>query len=244
VDTFDVRKLVQEGPYRRCLHEMKRRLPTLARAAQVPEEVLQARLATAEAGADFTAGTARLGGSYRAPWDTRRLPCADGQADVLLSNLVLPHIPPAALAEVIRETARVLKPGGYGLHRLNLHDEYATADPWRGALDFLRYSRRTWDAFFNHAIKYNNRLRYPHYLQLFAEAGFRPLSVSKKVASEAIPRAQRLGVAKEFRDLSWEDLATIACTVVLQKVSASPGTGPAVTPGAGRTAHEPAELGA
>src|SRR5262249_20571014 len=128
-----------------------------------------------------------------------------------------PHIEPSVLDTVIRETARVLKPGGYALHRLNLHDEYATTDPRRGALDFLRYSGRIWNGFFNHAIKYNNRLRYPHYLRLFGHAGFTPVSASKKVAWEAIPRAQRLGVAKEFRDLSWEDMATIACTVVLQK---------------------------
>src|SRR5262249_35518772 len=158
-----------------------RRLPALGRAGDVSEAFLQSRLATAEAEGDFAAAAHRLGGNYFAPWDTRRLPFEDNRADVVLSNLVLPHIPPAALSEVIRETARVLRPGGLALHRLNLHDEYATADPRRGALDFLSYSRRTWDLFFNHSIKYNNRLRYTHYMKLFGEAGFRPLSVSKKV---------------------------------------------------------------
>src|SRR5262249_18229294 len=55
VDTFDVKKLVRKDPYVRCLQEMKRRLPTLARAAQEPEAVLQSRLALIEMGRDFKA---------------------------------------------------------------------------------------------------------------------------------------------------------------------------------------------
>src|SRR5262245_39343833 len=40
------------------------------------------------------------------------LPCADEYFDVVLSTLMLHHLPPKVREECARETARVLKPGG------------------------------------------------------------------------------------------------------------------------------------
>jgi hypothetical protein len=40
---------------------------------------------------------------------------------------------------------------------------------------------------------------------------------TKAVDRKAIPRLQKRGVAPEFRELDWEDLATVSLSVVLQK---------------------------
>jgi SAM-dependent methyltransferase len=217
VDTFDVRRLVRVPTFVRCMREIGRRLPSLAQAAQLPEAVLEERCAAIEREVDFAAAAARLGGSYQAPWDTRRLPYRDAEVDVVFTNLVLQHIEPSILTAVLDETARILRPGGYAIHRVNLHDEYASGDPRRGPVDFLRYSRKTWDRFFNHSIKYINRLRHSQFMDLFTRAGFQSVWVSTKMATETIPRLRRLGVAPEFQGLAWEDLVTLGFAVVLQK---------------------------
>lgn len=53
-----------------------------------------------------------------------RFPYDDASFDVVFSTSVFTHLPPAAVAQYLRETARVLKPGGRCLHTcFSLNDE-------------------------------------------------------------------------------------------------------------------------
>ncbi len=116
---------------------------------------------------------------YTAPVDTRFLPIEDGSEDVLVSRLVLQHIPPKNLPDVVRETYRILKPGGIAIHSINLHDEYAMAhvDQDITLVNFLKYPSWFWEHFGNNSVKYVNRSRYPYYLEVVETAGFRILGL-------------------------------------------------------------------
>jgi ubiquinone/menaquinone biosynthesis C-methylase UbiE len=56
---------------------------------------------------------ARRLGNVTLQWgDARELPYADGQFEAAVSSFVLPHFAPDEKVEVLREMARVLRPGG------------------------------------------------------------------------------------------------------------------------------------
>ncbi len=219
VDTFDVTQLVRSDYFVRCRDEIARRLPEFAAAAGVPEPEMASRIGRIAQESDFATAAQILGGSYQAPRDTRQLPFPDGQVDVVVSNLVLQCIPRKLLPGVLKESERILKPDGVAVHRIWMGDEYSAGDPHRNHLDYLRYSQSTWDRCFNHSIKHLNRLRYPQFVALIEEAGFEIVACRKTVDEDSIPHLRQRGVAAEFRDLSWEDVATMSAELVLKKSS-------------------------
>jgi ubiquinone/menaquinone biosynthesis C-methylase UbiE len=83
---------------------------------------LAARRATHWSGIDYSGSmlsraanklAARRLGNVTLRWgDARRLPYDDGEFDAAVSSFVLPHFAPDEKVEVLREMARVLRPGG------------------------------------------------------------------------------------------------------------------------------------
>jgi SAM-dependent methyltransferase len=216
-DTYDVSRLVRPDYFTRTRNEIERQRGEFAEAAGVEESLIEKRLDAIRSESCFSRAAELLGGSYRAPFDTRQLPYADGAVDAVVSNLVLQCIPREVLPDVLAESLRILKPGGFAFHRIWLGDEYAIGDSNRSQLDFLWYSRCTWDSLFNHSIKHLNRLRYPEFLRCFSNAGFDVTECRRTVDWESIPRLRRRGLAAEFRRFNWEEVATVAVDVVLQK---------------------------
>lgn len=219
VDSFDIVRLMRPTILQRCLREIERHLPRFAEAAGLPVQAVQRRYDLIRHETEFECVAGRLGGLYRAPWDTTRLPYRDGQVDLAFSNLVFQNVHVCVLERLVQETFRILKPGGFAIHRIGMDDEYAAVDPARGPLDFLRYSRSGWDLLFSHSIKYCNRIRCSQFLELFSRTGFREVWTRKRVDYEAIGSLRRRGVAPEFRRMSWEDLATTGLDIVLEKPS-------------------------
>ncbi len=70
-------------------------------------DILTARLVTARRTAQRSGAPAHFAGGR-----AEQLPFADQQFDVVVSALLLHHLPPSAQAAACREFARVLKPGG------------------------------------------------------------------------------------------------------------------------------------
>ncbi len=217
VDTFDVTQFVRPDCFVRCRDEIARRLPDFAAAAGIPESEMASRIGRIASANDFATAAQILGGSYQAPCDTQHLPLQNGQVDVVVSNLVLQCIPRKLLPGVLKESNRILTPDGVAIHRIWMGDEYAAGDPFRNHLDYLRYSQRTWDRFFNHPIKHLNRLRLPQFITMLEEAGFETVDCRKTVDEDSILHLRKRGIAAEFRDLSWEDVATVSADLVLRK---------------------------
>lgn len=98
---------------------------------------------------------------YYAPVNSTALPLDNNSQDVIVTRPVLQHIHIRFLPDMIKETWRVLMPGGIAIHRINLHDEYAQDDPNATAINCLKYPSWIWDNFINNRIKYVNQERYP-----------------------------------------------------------------------------------
>ena len=240
VETYDVSRLVTPESFRRTHTVVRGRAPEFAAAADLPLQAVEKRHLQIQDAPDFAVACRRLGGCYRAPYDTCNLPYRDGEADLVYSNLVLQCVPQEILQNLIRESARVLRPGGFAIHRIRTTDEVATRDPRRNHLEFLKYSRKTWERWFCHPIRYLNRLRASQLIEVFCNAGFDCRAIERDIDYDSIPVLERLSLAPEFRGLELEDLATINLDIVLQKPLRKPAAGLSTrVPSRHETPHNP-----
>lgn len=220
--TYDVVRHIDTSLFRRTRAVLRQRGDQIAATAGIPVAEIEERLQAISHVDQLSAAADVLGGRYSAPIDTTTLPHRNGEADLVVSNLVLQCIPREVLKPVVQETFRVLKPGGHAIHRMYLGDEYAGRDPRRNHLHYLTYSDETWRRWFCHRLKHLNRLRAPQFLSLFEEIGFEVDNAERSVDEESIEHLKRIKLAREFRGMSWEDLATTSLAVILRK----PTTGP------------------
>lgn len=142
----------------------------------------------------------RLGVTYLAPCDARDTGLADGSVDFVSSTDTLEHVPPEDIARILAECRRLLKPGGVLSCRIDLEDHYSRFDPSISRFNFLRHSDGAW-ALVNSSLHFQNRLRYPDYVQLVVDAGFEILRERVSWASpEQLEELSRLPLARRFRD--------------------------------------------
>jgi SAM-dependent methyltransferase len=217
VRTFDV---VRHLEHERTLHivrELRDALPAALAAHGIAPELRCVALGTDDTLECLLEG---IGVTYEAPVDSRHLPCEAESAQAIVSNRVLQHVPREALVDVLRELARTLAQDGIAIHRVNLHDEYASVDGRVSAINFLRYPPWIWERFVNNRIKYLNRERYPFYLRRFAEAGFEVRELVCRVDGDAMERIHELEVDREFSHYTAEELCTTGMRVVLEKEGA------------------------
>ncbi len=218
VETFDVKHLTAPDLFsetRRIIAE--EHLYSISRASGTPEQTVRQRLKSIEQAATLGEALQMLGGRYHAPCDTTALPFADGEVDLVISNLVLQCIPKATLADVLAESRRILKPGGIAVHRIRMSDEYAGPGSGRNHLEYLKYPEHVWDRWFNHPLKHLNRLRAGQFLELFSRNGFLCRECRRHIDHGSIPLLRQLKLAPPFCEMSTEELATVGIDVVLEK---------------------------
>lgn len=99
-------------------------------------------------------------------------PFSDNSFDLAYSCDVLEHIPRDQISPYLRELYRVLKPGGYSIHQIDIADHLAYFDQGANAKNYLRYTDAAWELLFESDVQYVNRLQRSQWLRLFDEAGF------------------------------------------------------------------------
>ena len=219
--TFDVTALTKPDYLRRTLNTWEPRLAEIAEASQ--QSLLEIyerwdRLSRSESLATLCQKT---GGDYRAPVDTTSLPDPSETYDLAVSNLVMQSIPDHLIGPVLRESARLLKPSGWSIHRIWMTDEYAWTDPKRHHLHYLTYRKETWSRWFDHRNKCQNRWRASHFLNAFRDIGLLQREVRRHRDSSGAAYFQRVPLAPEFQACDEDDLNTIGIEVVLQKPAAT-----------------------
>lgn len=143
---------------------------------------------------------------YLAPCDAQTIPLPDRSVDVLFSHAVLEHVKhPAA---VCRELRRVLKPGAYFSHVIDLRDHF---DPH--GLAMLRYPAWLWHLMSSNSHGHVNRWRAAHFEQFFRDAGLTLLEAQATATLGDVGRIPR-ALSKEFSDLSVNQLRILGLSVV------------------------------
>ena len=133
------------------------------------------------------------------------------------STDVLEHIPREDIRAILRETYRILAPGGIAVHTVNCMDHFASFDKNISVYNFLQYSDRAWSKY-NSFIHFQNRMRHREYSELFAEAGFELLEENRQLPTEAdLAALKALRIAPRFSAFSLEELSIRGAWHVLRK---------------------------
>jgi SAM-dependent methyltransferase len=140
------------------------RLAVLADAALATDELFVATGTTAAFGVD-----------------PARLPLASAAADVCHSGGALEHLAPPVLAAFIRESFRVLRPGGIASHVYDHRDHLRHVDPRWPFLLHMALPDAAYRALFGHHLLFHNRLPPADVMRLFEAAGFEPIAMRRFV---------------------------------------------------------------
>jgi predicted SAM-dependent methyltransferase len=158
-----------------------------------------------------------FGINYLAPCDAANTGLLSESFDFISNNFVMEHLPKKILPAILKECWRILKPRGIMSCFIDMNDHYSYFDTSISRYNFLKFNEKLWD-WVNSSVHYQNRLRYPDYLEMFERAGF-------VVEAENIrwPNAidlnnlERINVAPEFRMYPQKILGITSLKIVLRK---------------------------
>lgn len=135
------------------------------------------------------------------------MPLEDGEADVVMSNAFLEHIPDVRRG--LREIARITKRGGYSVSIIDMTDHRRYGGT-HGPLDFLTVDS---DA---SIVNGSNRLRLSQLLRLFNEEGFDVVYCHPHLRVE-VPAGLRERFSEPFRGMAQEDLEVVIAALAARK---------------------------
>lgn len=146
---------------------------------------------------------ASFGIRYLAPCDARATELSSGTFDLVTSTYTLEHISPADIASILLETSRLITAEGVMSSLIDLKDHYMYVDQDLSSYNFLKYSDRAW-SLLNPGLQWQSRERYPRYIQLFHDAGFKILEDTHELP-ESDDIAALLGqrIHPRFRRSGW-----------------------------------------
>lgn len=129
--------------------------------------------------------------------------------DFVFSQAVLEHILKDEFFLMMQECRRVMKPGSFASHKIDLRDHLGEA------LNNLRFSEQVWESnLFNSSGFYTNRIRYTDMIKLFKAAGF-SVEKTEVVRWDKLPNPKK-DLALPFRNMSVDELCIKAFDVCLR----------------------------
>ena len=132
---------------------------------------------------------------------------------LIVSAGVFEHIYREILPGYIERWSKLLAPGGFAIHSINITDHLAHYDPGVSLKQYLSYSERRWKSFFENDVQYINRLQRSEWLKMFAEAG---LNVSEEQSEHV--ELGNLKIHKRYAGMDLQDLKCATLGFVLQKM--------------------------
>ncbi len=208
VVSYDLRRHLNPRLTERLLPALEPHLTAIATAAGRSLPDVQADYAALD--------PARLPFEYRAPADAAVSGLPDNSVDAVFSNSVLEHVAPDAIARLMQETRRILKPGGLAIHSANCGDHYAYFDRHITAINYLAYPADAW-AFWNNALLYQNRLRPQDFIDLATAAGLEIVLEKHAARPELLAALPGLQLAPEFQQYPPEQLCSTSIDFVARK---------------------------
>ncbi|MFA7359941.1 MAG: methyltransferase domain-containing protein [Candidatus Kapaibacterium sp.] len=155
---------------------------------------------------------------YMAPMDAGNTNLRDESIDLVVSNATLEHIPKDSIKAILKESYRILKPGGILSHAIDYKDHWAYIDSNLSYYNFLKYSDQIWK-YKNPSLNYQNRLRHRDYIDLFKSAGFQIKFANPDNPTEKDKFTLRnLKINDYFRsNYTFDELSVLGCFFVLTK---------------------------
>jgi SAM-dependent methyltransferase len=218
IKTYDVQRHLNFELTGRALADMEPHLDAIAEFCADSAADVGARYQEMRRAASIDELLRLTGIEYCAPGDARHTGLAANSVDLVYSNSVFEHVPKQAILEILRESQRILKPGGLALHNIGCNDHYAFFDPSISFVNFLRFSEAEW-RLWNNSLLYQNRLRAPQFLDMAAQAGLKVIYKRTNVRAGCREALKKFTVAPEFREFPPEDLATTTLDFISQKVA-------------------------
>jgi len=131
---------------------------------------------------------------------------------LVVSGGVLEHVDREAVPLLLKETLRVLKPGGWALHSIDIEDHLSHYDRKTSKKMYLAFSERTWTHLFENKVQYINRLQRGEWLELFKTAGFELVDEDSWNVDLG-----RLRVARRYANMDRHDLECAVLRVLFRK---------------------------
>ena len=132
----------------------------------------------------------RFGIRYLAPKNPSETGLPSASFDFISSTSTLEHVPADDIGLLLEECRKLLTAEGVMSCTIDLRDHFSFMDRRLSPYNFLRFDARRW-SLLGSPLNFQNRLRYPDYLELFRSAGF------ELVEEHAVgPSAQDLDVLR------------------------------------------------
>jgi SAM-dependent methyltransferase len=158
-----------------------------------------------------------LGIRYAAPVGLP-LPLASESVATALCTQVLLHPARESVRAIFAEIAQLLRPGGMFVASTHLYDIYSLFDRSLSRFNYLRYSKGTWERWFNSALMAYNRLRASDFRDLLQNLPLEPIVWDATSAAAAdLEELNRIKVHPEFADYERPDLACPELFFILRK---------------------------
>jgi SAM-dependent methyltransferase len=214
---FDVVDIRLWPVFHRYLVDLREVLPQL----NIPEgrrgaagELVDRLLATSS----FEEAYQVLGAEYYMDKDASLAGLESEYFGLVVSADTLEHVESGILPGVIEETYRLLRPGGYAIHQIDLADHLSYFDPAMPAKNYLRYAPTTWERWVNSTVQYVNRVQRQEWDDIFNEANF------EIVECKVIPEPLRGITVHSAYALSPEDAEATLLRYVLRRPPISPSS--------------------
>jgi len=124
---------------------------------------------------------------------------------------VLEHISEDILSEYILDFYRLLKPGGYSIHTIDIGDHISYYGRNVSRKNYLRYSDKSWKRFFENEVQYFNRIQRSRWLSLFQQAGLELVDEESQYCDIGIT------IDKKYRNYNRKDLECTVLRVIHRK---------------------------
>ncbi len=221
VVTVDLNRLLQNDLTSRCIDLLEDSLDDILSFSTLTDSEIRARFERLRTVWNETGNLEKATDgvvSYSAPRDARRTGIPTSTIDGVFSNSVLEHIPPHTIEELMRESFRILRPGGLLFHSVDCGDHYSYMDKSLTQLNYLRYSESEWRRYNNHFL-YQNRLRPREYPKMAEAAGFTITLNTAKPSEKRLAELAQIPVAQCFGHIPADEL----CITTIDFISKKPG---------------------
>ena len=216
VVTVDIVPHLTEAGMYRLLRTLKDHIPSIAKTTGLTPEIIRNRLELIVNQPNLAEILRSSNIEYRAPEDAGDIELEPGSIDIIYSNSVLEHVHRKALGDIMRESLRILKPGGIVMHNVACNDHYAHFDKSISYVNYLRYSEAKW-RLWNNSLQFQNRLRASEFLQSAQDAGLEIIARRTHVSPGTHEAIRTMTVAPEFRGFSEADLVTTTIDFLARK---------------------------